>query len=273
MSVTARSTPRTRHRIVESQPVTVPRAIASEWVKFRTLRSSAFMLAGASIGMVAIGMIVGWNTRRITPSLDPEDIVPSAVLQGYYLGQLLIGALGVLFVSGEYSTGMIRSTMAAVPRRIPVLIAKFVVFVTVTAVTIIPSCLIAFASAQGIISRSRTGFSLGDAGVLRLVIGTGIYLVCIGVIGASCAWLVRNTPGALVTYFAIILVLPGIFGNVLGNWGKDIAQFFPSEAGRSFVSSLHLPYTLSTWVGFAVLITWVLTGLAASAFSLHQRDI
>ena len=273
MSVTAPTTAPTRRRVVESQPVTVRRAIASEWVKFRTLRSSGFMLAGASIGMVAIGMIVGWNTRRISPSLDPEDIVASAVLQGYYLGQLLIGALGVLYVSGEYSTGMIRSTMAAVPRRIPVLMAKSVVFVTVTSVTIIPCCVIAFVSGQGIISRSRVGFSLGDPGVLRLVLGTGLYLVCIGVIGAACGWLVRNTPGALVSYFAIILVLPGIFGNVLGNWGKDVAQYFPSEAGRSFVSSLPLPFTLSTWAGFTVLIAWVVIGLAASALSLRQRDI
>jgi len=272
MSVTA-PTPPTRQRLVESQPVNVRRAVASEWVKFRTLRSSAFMLAGACIGMVGIAMIVGWNTRIITSALDPEDIVSSAVLQGYYLGQLLIGALGVLFVSGEYSTGMIRSTMSAVPRRTPVLAAKTIVFATVTSVTIIPACVIAFVSGQAIISHSRTGHSLGDPGVLRLVLGTGLYLVCIGLIGAACGWLVRNTPGALVTYFAIILVLPGIFGNVLGNWGKDIAQYFPSEAGRSFVSSLQIPYTLSTWAGFTVLIAWVVIGLAASEFALRQRDI
>ena len=272
MSVTA-ATPTTRRRVIESQPVTIRRAVVSEWVKFRTLRSSAFMLAGAAVGMVAIAMIVGWNTRRISAALDPEDIVSSAVLQGYYLGQLLIGALGVLFVSGEYSTGMIRSTMSAVPRRTPVLVGKTIVFGTVTSITIIPACVIAFLSGQAIISHSRTGYSLGDPGVLRLVLGTGLYLVCIGLIGAACGWLVRNTPGALVTYFAIILVLPGIFGNVLGNWGKDIAQYFPSEAGRSFVSNLHVPYTLSTWTGFTVLIGWVVFGLALSGLSLRARDI
>ena len=224
--------------------------------------------------MVLVAMIVGWNTRTISAALDPEDIVSSAVLQGYYLGQLLIGALGVLFVSGEYSTGMIRSTMSAVPRRTPVLIAKTIVFLTVTAVTIIPACVIAFVSGQAIISHTRTGYSLGDPGVLRLVLVTGFYLVCIGLVGgASNGWLVRNTPGALVSYFALVLVLPGIFGNVLGNWGKDIAQYFPSEAGRSFVSSLQLPYTLTTWTGFTVLIAWVVIGLAASEFSLRQRDI
>jgi len=272
MNVTA-STTAPRQRVVESQPVTVRRAAISEWVKFRTLRSSAFMLAGACIGMVAIAMIVGWNTRTISAALDPEDIVSSAVLQGYYLGQLLIGALGVLFVSGEYSTGMIRSTMSAVPKRTPVLVAKTIVFATVTSVAIIPACVIAFVSGQAIISHSRTGYSLSDPGVFRLVLGTGFYLVCIGLIGAACGWLVRNTPGALVTYFALILVLPGIFGNVLGNWGKDIAQYFPSEAGRSFISSLQLPYTLSTWTGFTVLLTWVGIGLALSALSLHTRDI
>ncbi len=272
MTVTAPTAP-TRQRVVESQPVTVSRAVVSEWIKFRTLRSSAFMLAGACVGMVAIAMIVGWNTRTISAALDPEDIVSSAVLQGYYLGQLLIGALGVLFVSGEYSTGMIRSTMSAVPQRTPVLAAKTIVFVTVTSVTIIPCCVIAFVSGQAIISHSRTGYSLSDPGVLRLVLGTGLYLACIGLIGAACGWLVRNTPGALVTYFAIILVLPGIFGNALGNLGKDIAQYFPSEAGRSFVSSLQTPYTLSPWTGLTVLIAWVAMGLAMSALSLRARDI
>ena len=97
--------------------------------------------------------------------------LPSATLQGYYLGQLLIGALGVLFVSGEYSTGMIRSTLAAVPRRLPVLWAKLVVFVSLIAVSMIAVSIVAFLCAQAVIGLSRTGYSLTDPGVLRVVIG------------------------------------------------------------------------------------------------------
>ena len=216
-------------RAVETQPVNLRRATRSEWIKFRSLRSSWWMLVGAATGMVAIALVVAYNTRHLSRSLQLDDIVASAPMQGYYLGQLLIGSLGVLFVSGEYSTGMIRSTLAAVPKRIPVLWAKLTVFVVITAVTIIPISVVAFISAEGLISHFRTGFSLSDPGVLRVVIGTGVYLTLIGVIGATVGWLVRSTPGALVTYFALILVVPVLFGNVLGNWGKDTAQFLPSS--------------------------------------------
>jgi ABC-2 type transport system permease protein len=230
------------------------------------------VFVGAATGMVAIALVVAYNTRHLSRSLQLDDIVASAPMQGYYLGQLLIGSLGVLFVSGEYSTGMIRSTLAAVPKRIPVLWAKLTVFVVITAVTIIPISVVAFISAEGLISHFRTGFSLSDPGVLRVVIGTGVYLTLIGVIGATVGWLVRSTPGALVTYFALILVVPVLFGNVLGNWGKNIAQFLPSEAGRSFVSTIREPYSVTPWAGLALLFGWVLLGLVAATLTLGRRD-
>jgi hypothetical protein len=84
----------------------------------------AVELGAAVLGMLIIGLIVAYNTRQLTGNQDPEDLAPSATLQGYYLGQLLIGALGVLFVSGGFSTGRIRSTFAAVPKRVSVLWAQ-----------------------------------------------------------------------------------------------------------------------------------------------------
>ncbi len=109
------------HARVQAQPVTFGRVVRSEWIKFWTLRSTMGVLGAAVVGMIVIALIVALNTRRISSSVQPEDLVPSATMQGYFLGQLLIGALGVLFVTGEYSTAMIRSTMGAVPKRLPVL--------------------------------------------------------------------------------------------------------------------------------------------------------
>src|ERR1700710_2943157 len=129
---------------VATEPVTLPRVLRAEWLKFRTLRSTVAVLAAAAAGMVLIALIVGYNTRHLTGNIQPDDHVPSSTLQGYYLGQLLIGALGVLFVSGEYSTGMIRSTLTAVPRRLPVLLAKIVVLVSIVAVTMVAASVIAF---------------------------------------------------------------------------------------------------------------------------------
>ena len=257
---------------VTTEPVTMPRVVKSEWIKFRTLRSSVFMLIAAVLGMVVIGLLVAYNTRHLSSNLQPDDLVASSTLQGYYLGQLLIGALGVLFVSGEFGTGMIRSTFAAVPTRWPVLVAKIVVFVAVVLVTMEIACLVAFLAAQGLISNYRTGYSLGDPGALRVVLGTGLYLTLVGLIGSAIGWLVRNTPGSLVTYFAVILVIPVLFSNVLGTWGKHVAEYLPSEAGRSVVSSLRESLTLSPLTGLVVLLVWVVVATVAAALSLNRRD-
>jgi ABC-2 type transport system permease protein len=257
---------------VRPKPVTIRRVVTSEWIKFWTLRSTRGVLGAAVVGMIVIALIVAFNTRHITFALQPDDLVPSATMQGYYLGQLLIGALGVLFVTGEYSTGMIRSTLAAVPRRLPVLGAKLVVFLAVTATSMILVSLLAFAVAQGLLSRYRVGFSLSDPGVLRVVIGTGIYLTLVGLIGMAIGWIVRSTPGSLVVYIAVILVLPVIFANVLGGWGKDIAEYMPSQAGASFSTSLRESPSLSPWVGLGVMLLWVVVGLAAAVVALRRRD-
>jgi ABC-2 type transport system permease protein len=258
---------------VTSEPVTLARVVRSEWIKFKTLRSSWAMVAGAVVGLIAIALIVAYNTRHLTPNLDLEDIDRSATLQGYHLAQLLIGALGVLFVTAEYGTGMIRSTFAAVPKRIPVVWAKLVVFVSVVAATMIPASILAFVSAEGVISGTRPGYSLSDPRALRMVIGTGLYLTLVGVIAAAIGWLVRNTAGAIVTYVAVILVIPGIFQGLLGNWGKDVAQFLPSRAGESFSTTfVDTGPNLKPWTGLAVMILWVVGLLAVAVVQLRRRD-
>jgi len=272
-TVTAPAAPRPAGPGAEAQPVTLRRVIRSEWIKFWTLRSTWAVLSAAVVGMLVLALIVAYNTRHLTSNLQANDIAPSSTLQGYYLAQLLIGALGVLFVSGEYGTGMIRSTLVAVPRRLPVLWAKLVVFVTVTATSMIIVSIVAFVCAQALLSHYRTGFSLSDPGVLRVVIGTGIYLTLVGMIGGALGWIVRSTPGALVAYFAVVLVLPVLFGEALGNWGKQVAEFLPDQAGASFSTSIpESSYSLSPWVGLLVLVGWVAVALAIAAGVLRRRD-
>ena len=272
-TVTAPAAPRSASPGAEAQPVTLRRVIRSEWIKFWTLRSTWAVLSAAVVGMLVLALIVAYNTRHLTSNLQANDIAPSSTLQGYYLAQLLIGALGVLFVSGEYGTGMIRSTLVAVPRRLPVLWAKLVVFVTVTATSMIIVSIVAFVCAQALLSHYRTGFSLSDPGVLRVVIGTGIYLTLVGMIGGALGWIGRSTPGALVAYFAVVLVLPVLFGEALGNWGKQVAEFLPDQAGASFSTSIpESSYSLSPWVGLLVLVGWVAVALAIAAGVLRRRD-
>jgi ABC-2 type transport system permease protein len=251
--------------------VTQPRVIASEWLKFRSLRSTLLVLATAVVGMVAFGAIIAFNTRN-PAGVDPEDLVASGPLQGYYLGQLLMGALGVLVVSGEYSSGMIRATLAAVPRRRPVLVGKAVVFAVVVGASMLVASVLAFLVAQAVLSGHRPTFSLADGSTLRVVVGTGVYLTLVGLIGSVFAWIVRSTPGALVATFAVVLVLPILFELVFPSWGQYIAAYLPTGAGQSFSTNLAQPHALSPWVGLAVMVAWVAGGLVAAAVVLDRSD-
>ena len=162
--------------------------------------------------------------------------------------------------------------MAAVPRRLPVIWAKLIVFVSVTLVSMVSVCVVAFLAAQALIDQYRPGYSLSDPHVVRVVIGTGVYLTLVGVIAAMLGWIVRSTPGALVAYIGVILVLPVLFGNVLGTWGKDIAEFMPSTAGASFVGSIRESHTLSPWAGLGVLALWAVVGVVVASVQLRRRD-
>ena len=261
--------PHSRPR-VDSQPITLARAVNSEWIKFRSLRSMWAVLGAAVLGMLLIGLIVAFNTRHLTASQAPEDLTPSATLQGYYLGQLLIGALGVLFVSSEFSTGMIRSTFAAVPKRLPVLWAKLAVFFTITAAVMTVTTVITFIAAQALIGHYRTGYSLSDPGVWRVVLGTSVYMVIAGVIGAMIGWIVRSTPGALVGFFALVFVLPVL--DLFGSAGQHIAQFLPSQAAAAFIVSHPDSPHLSPGLGLVVLCAWAVAGIAGAAVSVTRRD-
>ena len=258
--------------LVESQPVTFRRVVKSEWIKFRSLRSSWAVLGGAVFGMVLIALLIAYNTRHIAPNIQAADLSASSPLQGWYLGMYLVGALGVLFVTGEYGTGMIRSTLTAVPRRLPVLWAKLVVFIAVTLAAMIAASFVAFVAAEAFISHYRHGFSLGDPGVLRVVIGTGVFLTLLGVFGAGLGWIIRNTPGALVTYFALLVALPVVFATFLGGWGKTVAEYFPIYAGGSFVQTFHENNTLAPWPGLLVVVLWAVVTLTIAAVLLRRRD-
>jgi ABC-2 type transport system permease protein len=253
------------------RPVTLGRVIGSEWLKFRTLRSTLIVLAAAMAAMVLFGAIIAHNTRN-PAGLDPEDVVASGPLQGYYLGQLLMAALGVLVVSGEYSTGMIRATLAAVPRRQPVLIAKAIVFSIVVGLAMIAASIVAFLVAQAFLSGYRPTYSLADGSTLRVVVGTGVYLTLVGLLGSALAWIVRSTPGALVAVVGLILILPVLCELVLPSWGTHIAAYLPTGAGASFSTNLRAPNALSPWVGLGVMVAWVAVGLLAASVTLRRRD-
>ncbi len=253
------------------QPITLARVIASEWVKFRSLRSSRWMIGAGVAGMIVIGLIVAFNTRQLAPNIQADDTNASATLQGYYLAMYLMGALGVLCVAGEYGTGMIRSTLTAVPHRLPVVWAKALVLGVVGLITMTAASFAAFVVAQGLISHYRTGYSLGDPGVLRSVIGTGIFLTLIALFGSALGWIFRSTPGALVTFFGLVVALPVLL-TVFGSAGLSIAQYSPIFAGSSFIQTKFESPSLSPWAGLLVLVAWVVVAMAVGIWRLLRQD-
>jgi ABC-2 type transport system permease protein len=248
-------------------------AVSSEWIKFRTLRSSWAVLLAAVVAMIAIGGLIGyvtgsnWNGR-----LDPEDRVASAPLQGLFLAQLLVGVLGVLFVSGEYSTGMIRSTLAAVPRRLPVLAAKALVYGLVTLVALVPASFLAFGTAQLFLHHFGHGTALSAPTALRAILATAVYLTLVGLLGGALGWIVRSTPGGISLLVAILLVVPTIFGVLPGRWAKDVTHYLPGEAGASFYGSLRPDGGLAPGAGLLVLVAWVALAMVGAAVLLKRRD-
>ena len=252
--------------------VTPGRILNSEWIKFRTLRSSWLTLLGAVIAMVGTGLIVGYVTGTSDwATLDGENTFASATVRGYLLTQLIVGVLGVLFVTGEYGTGMIRSTFAAVPRRLHVLAAKTVVFSTVALVTMTLASFAAFFGGQIFLSADDHGSSLSDPGALRAVAGVGVYLMLVGALGGALGWIVRSTAGAITALVALLLILPVLVG-FLPALGTDIAKFLPSDAAEAFVSSGPVANALAPWTGLGVLVLWVALALAAATVLLRRRD-
>lgn len=256
-----------------SEGVTLPRVLRSEWIKLTTLRSSWFTLGAAMLSMVVIGVIVAYATGTSDwAQLQPEDRAASAPLQGFHLVQLLIGVLGVLFVTGEYATGMIRSTFAAVPRRLPVLTGKSAVFAAVALVTMTVTSFATFFAAQAVLSAHSHASSLSDPGALRAVAGMGIYMALIGLMGGAFGWIVRSTAGAISALVSVLLILPVILNLFPGSFSTDVAKYLPSNAGEGFLVSFHNPDLLSPWAGLGVFALWVSAALVAAVVVVRRRD-
>jgi ABC-2 type transport system permease protein len=271
--MTTETLTRTERR-VPVQPVTQSRTIGSEWVKLSTLRSTWITLAAAFIGTIAIGALASWAIDAHWARLGADERASfSAITQsltGVYLAQLAIGVLGALVITGEYATGMIRATLSATPRRLPVLRAKIAVFAVMTFVVTTAAAFIAFFVGQALLHSHGT--TIGAPHALRAVLGVGLYLTVVGVLALSLGFVVRSTAGAIASVFGILLVLPAL-GHVLpSNWQMHLLPYLPSNAGGALYSLHPDPGTLSPWTGFAVMCAWAAAAVLAAAVVLRRRD-
>ena len=257
--------------------VTFARVLRAEWVRFRSLRSTWITLAVTVLFVIGLGALFTAARAAHWPPRDPGELVSfdptRASLGGSFLAQLATGVLGVLLVTGEYSTGMIRATFTAVPRRLAVLTARLIVFAVVTLVVLIPTCIVAFVLGQHLLSPKHIQTDFSAPGVTRAVIGAALYLVAIGLLGVALGWLLRHTAGAIAVLVALLLIVEILVHLLPSPWPDRIAPYLPAEAGQALWTIKPDPHTLAPWTGFGVLMLYVATSLIAAAFLLHRRDV
>ncbi|HEX2903543.1 MAG TPA: hypothetical protein VHO01_08830 [Jatrophihabitans sp.] len=256
------------------QPVTQLRVIRSEWIKFSTLRSTWITLVLSMIGTVGIGALASWGTNNRWSRLDPAERANfSAVtrsLVGVNLGQLAVVVLAVLIITGEYATGMIRATLAAVPRRLPMLWGKLVVLAAVMFLTSLVAAVVAFFVGQALLSSHGVG--IGSPHAVRAIVGAALYLTVIAVLSMGIGFTVRNTAGAIASTFGLLLVIPGLGNALPSSWQPHILPYLPSNAGSSLFTLHPDPGSLGPWTGFLVMCLWAVAAVAAGGYRLVRRD-
>lgn len=256
--------------------VTQWRVIRSEWLKFWSLRSSTIALGATVLGMIAFGALFSGVTANRWHLFDAKERLgfdPTGTsLQGFELAQLVIGVLGVLLVSGEYGTGMIRSSMAAAPRRLPVVWGKAAVFTAIGFVAGEVASFVSFFIGQALLSSQHIQTTLAAPDVLRAVFGTGLYLTGVGLLGVGLGWIVRSTAGGLATLFGLLLILPALVRALPDSWQQHVDKFLPSNAGGAVTSVQIDPAMLSPWTGFLVFCGYIAVALVAAAILVRRRD-
>ncbi len=239
-------------------------AALMEWIKLRSLRSTRWVLAGGMVATVALGVVAGYNTRSVTG--DPT----SNVLAGVLVGQVVTGVLGVLAMTSEYSSGLVRVTFAAMPRRLLVLAAKAAVF---GVVSLVAGELAVFASFLGGMAALRASVphpSLGDPAVLRAVLMTGAYLALTGLAGLGIGAILRHGAAAVGVLAGGLFVLPLITGAASRATGKFMPEMI---AGNSLAAVKPVAgFTWSPWLELGIVAAYPLALLAAGGWLLVRRD-
>ncbi|GII99225.1 ABC-2 type transport system permease protein [Sediminihabitans luteus] len=256
--------------------------VRSEWIKLRTLRST-WWVAGATLVVIAgFGLLTAFLNHA---SLSDEQLsatmggifTPTEIItSGAQLAYLILAVLGVLVVTNEYSSGMIRSTLAATPTRVPVLLAKAVVLGLTSLVLTVVGLVLAALVAMPVLAMDDISLDLADADAQRTLWGTLVFLVLISLMALGFGAILRHTAGAISTVVALLFVVPIVLFPFNNDVITEIEKYLPSSAANAFMTTSDAAQQglalLSPEAGLAVMIAWAVVPLVIGAVLLKRRD-
>ena len=247
----------------------MPDLLRSEWGKLRSIRTTFWSLIITVVAMVGIGAIVA-AVHTGTRSGRGFDAL-SGTFTGVLLAQLAIGVLGVLTVTSEYSTGMIRSTFIAAPQRRAVIMAKAGVVGFVTFLVGTVASFASFFVSAAILSSHGTHLSLGSPGALRSVIGVGLFLGILAVLAVGLGTIIRSSAGGIAALVGLLLVLPTLSQAIPSSIRDSVEKFLPANAGQAVF--LHTDTgSLSPWIGLLVFAAYSAAALGIGLIMVGRRD-
>ena len=257
-------------------------ALRSEFTKIRSVRSTYWALLALVVACAGIGALGSYGHLHdfsqlpagAQASVRAHFIAeaPMYSLFGMILGQLIIAVLGALTVTSEYSTGMIRTSLTVLPGRGTVFAAKAVVFGAIALVTGLVTSFVSFFIGQAVLSGQHISTSLGHPGVLRAVIGAGLFLAVCGLLSFGIGALLRHTAGAISASFGLLFVAFVLAQFLPASWAAHVDKWIPFNAGAAIWEHQSAPHMLSPWTGFAVFCGYAAVAIGAGLYRFRHRD-
>ncbi len=253
----------------------VAQVLTSEWTKIKSVQSTVWTLGLAAVVTIGLGMLISVLSKNEFENMDAQDRLafdPTFVsFAGTSLGQLAMIVFGVLVVSNEYSTGMIRMSLAAVPQRGAFLFGKIAVATALALAVAMVTSFTSFFLGQAMLGDLRA--DIGDPGVLRAVIGGGLYMTLIALFSMGVATMLRSPMLALGILMPIFFLLAPILGNVSAT--EKVGQYLPDQAGSKIMQVVpplddDAPY--GPWGGLLIMVAWVVVAVAGGYALLKKRD-
>jgi ABC-2 type transport system permease protein len=271
--------------------VTFFRLLRSEWIKLWSLRSTWWTLGSTIVIMVGVALLMSFVAQLVMDQAGDAEMsaeeqasmgglfgAPTVIAGGYEFAALVVAVLGAMVITGEYSTGMIRSTFAAAPGRLGAFAAKAAVLAVVTAVLTTVSLLASWAVSYPILNANDMTLDWSDGDQLQKLYGVVIYTVLVALFALGIGTLLRHTAGAIFTAVAVFLVIPMVFGIAVAlasnvDWVLDVNKFLPSVAGSAITpTGAQVPEVLDPWVGISVLAGYTVIVLVGGALRLKLDD-